>query len=343
MSPSFPEIINSRVFKFRVGESKDGTPTEFSVHEEAIAQLSQPLHSLLKGELLEAQTGCAVWPSTSKEAFERFIQFAYTGDYSIPETKPCTRMAESGTGSPPGQFLSGFSGGSKENGDTVEKTAEMYDSFEELMSSFKGKKDKKGKKMAKKETRGWGTYEPVEPQPEPEPEPYLMPVFRTGRDSYPDPPLPLSPRTLTVEFRSLSFPPPASRNIHHLTCEPAEIFEPGRSYSNVFLAHAALYILGDFWLVDNLKALALHKLHKTLCIFQLNDENMMDIVDLARYAYREEGKGMEAGIGSLRSLVCQHMAWNAEVLSLHTGFMDFFAEGGQFVRDFFRFAVQRMQ
>jgi len=62
----------------------DGAPTEFSVHEEAIAQLSQPLRSLLTGGMSEAQTGCVIWKHVGKGTFERFVQFAYTGDYSIP-------------------------------------------------------------------------------------------------------------------------------------------------------------------------------------------------------------------------------------------------------------------
>ncbi len=92
-----------------------------------------------------------------------------------------------------------------------------------------------------------------------------------------------------------------------------------------------------------MKALALHKLHKTLCIFQLDDENVKDIVDLARYAYNEEGKGSEEGIGGLRSMVCQYMVLNAAVLSTYTAFIELLAEGGQFVIDFFKFVMQRMQ
>jgi len=68
--------------------------------------------------------------------------------------------------------------------------------------------------------------------------------------------------------------------------------------------------------------MALYKLHKTLCVFQLDDENVEDIVNLARYAYSEEGKGLEEGIGGLRGLVCQYMATNAVVLSHDDGFMD---------------------
>ena len=34
-----------------------------------------------------------------------------------------------------------------------------------------------------------------------------------------------------------------------------------------------------------------HKLHKTLGVFQLDDDNAEDVVDLARNAYSEEGQG----------------------------------------------------
>lgn len=90
-----------------------------------------------------------------------------------------------------------------------------------------------------------------------------------------------------------------------ILCEPDEDFEESQSYSNVFLAHASLYVLGDYRLIDSLKALALYKLYKTLCIFQLHDENAEDIIDLVNYAYTEEGKGYEEGTGGLRDLICQ--------------------------------------
>ena len=42
--------------------------------------------------------------------------------------------------------------------------------------------------------------------------------------------------------------------------------------------------------------------------FQLDCHNAEAIVDLARYAYLEEGKGFDEGIGGLRGLVYQYMA-----------------------------------
>ena len=277
---------------------------------------------MIKGGLSEAQAGCTIWKEVSKETFERFVQFAYTGDYSIPNTRKWNKVAE-----PQGETDALVSrarpGTSKalESRIEEEKPAEEYDSLDEVRKSSsirkKTKKDKKKGKDIGVSFGGWGTasLELVA-----EPEPWLS----------------------TTDFHSLQCHLLAPRNIHHNTCEPAETFEPNRSYSNVFLSHASLYVLGDLWLIDALKALAIYKLHKALCIFELDGKNAADIVDLARYAYREEGKGSEDEIGRLRGIVCQYVAVHAAVLSLHAVFMDFIEEGGQFARDFVKFAVQRM-
>jgi hypothetical protein len=146
------------------------------------------------------------------------------------------------------------------------------------------------------------------------------------------------------DFQSLTFPLLVPRNNHDKTCEPAEQFDPDQSYTEAFLNHTSLYILGDLQLIDSLKALTLFKLHKTLCVFQLDDGNAEDIIALARYAYSEEGGGgaLDKGIGSLRSLVCQYMATDAVVLSFNDEFMGLLGNGGQLVKDFFKYEVQRI-
>jgi hypothetical protein len=165
----------------------------------------------------------------------------------------------------------------------------------------------------------------------------IVPI--TKRDKYPE----HHSRVHSDDFQSLTFPLLAPRNNHDKTCEPAEQFDPDQSYTEAFLSHASLYILGDLQLIDSLKALALFKLHKTLCVFQLDDGNAEDIIALARYAYFEEGGGgaLDEGIGGLRSLICQYMATNAVVLSFNDGFMDLLGDGGQLVKDFFKYEVQR--
>ncbi|TGO52729.1 hypothetical protein BCON_0136g00250 [Botryotinia convoluta] len=322
MPASFQDILNSRLFKFIVGEKVDGHAKEFFVHEEAIVQLSKPLEALMRGGMTESQAGCTVWDDVSKETFERFVQFAYTGDYTVPV--PVSKMR-------------------------VEDIPDSLDMWNWGPKTSKKKKKKRG-------TGPLFEIPPPEPAPAPpelaEPAEPALTLASTKLDSkveefwfprrfrY----LERTSIKFAADFKHLTFPLLAVRNNYDKICEPNEQFDPEKSYSNVFISHAALYILGDFRLIDSLKALALYKLHKTLCVFQLSNENIKDVIDLTRYVYAEEGgeEGSGGEIGALRSLVCHYMAMNALVLSLDDGFMDLLGEGGQFVKDFFKFEVQRV-
>ncbi|PQE15062.1 BTB POZ-like protein [Rutstroemia sp. NJR-2017a BVV2] len=343
-----PGLLNSRIFKFIVGETVDGTATEFFVHEEAIAQLSAPLHSLMRGGMTESQAGCTKWDDVSKETFERFAQFAYTGDYSVPVGKKRKLRAKGKV-----------EGKEKEkNSVNVSLTTEIPIDFgaapaEDIPGviesddwSLGGWGVRSGKHRKYRTT---GRREKVpEPSPEEIPNALLSPSLPPSprllpRDKYPE----RHPFKLSADFHTLSFSDLAPRNNYGSTCEPSEIFDRNLNYSSIFIAHATLYILADYRLVDSLKTLALYKLHKTLCTFQLSASNAEDVVNLARYVYAEEGgsegSGKEDGtIGELRALVCRYLAVHALVMVLDEGFMELLAEGGQFVKDFFRFEVQRV-
>jgi hypothetical protein len=75
-------ILLSRPFRFIVGT--DSIPT--TVHEAAIAQQSPALTALVQGEISESRVGEARWGDVDKGTFLRFIQFVYTGDYSVPQS-----------------------------------------------------------------------------------------------------------------------------------------------------------------------------------------------------------------------------------------------------------------
>jgi hypothetical protein len=55
------------------------------VHEEAIANQSAALNSLMRGKMSESTAGVAAWIDVDEATFVRFAQFAYTGDYSVPK------------------------------------------------------------------------------------------------------------------------------------------------------------------------------------------------------------------------------------------------------------------
>jgi len=386
MPASFHEILNSRLFKFTVGEEVDGRSSEFFVHEAAVAQLTKPLHALTKGSSSEARAGSATWKGISSDTFERFTQFAYTGDYSIPRAEkrstpekteinghnhPSSPKAPNGiprrngseasasTSEPhdrPAPVLDNESVSEKVDDDG---TILNYPSFNKNSKKSRKKKNKTGNQVPAPEPGP--EPEVVEPDPSPAPEstdlevaePEQLELQQAETEQEPTPIAQqeklseqLSPNPI-VDFHSLSYPTIAQRDNYHGTCEPSTDFDKDNDYSKVLLSHASLYVLGDFQLINSLKALALFKLHKTLCAFQLGNENIGDITRLARYAYAEGGgKGSpqeEEGIKGLRALVCQYLAIHAVELSLDVRFMDLLAGGGQIVKDFFRFQLQRGQ
>jgi hypothetical protein len=94
-------------------------------------------------------------------------------------------------------------------------------------------------------------------------------------------------------------------------------------------------------MVDSLKALSLNKLHKTLCTFKLDDLNTPDVLNLARYAYKAEGRGSEGGVGRLRDMVCHFLVLNAVTLTADKGFMELMMQGGDFAGDMWRYEIER--
>jgi len=149
--------------------------------------------------------------------------------------------------------------------------------------------------------------------------------------------------SIAADLNSLTLEPLAPRNHHDQTCEPSSTFDPTQDYTRSLICHASLYNLADTQLVNSLKALSLYKLHKTLTIFELNDETASDIASLARCAYAKGGESKlgSDGFGGLIGLVRIYMANNAWGLSQNDDFMELLAGGGQIVKDFVRFQVQR--
>jgi hypothetical protein len=325
---------------------------------------------LTKGDSPEAQAGHATWKDVSKDTFERFSQFAYTGDYSIPKTEKRNTEGVLTPPSSPAATVSSITRGRKgsvssitqgRNGSEEKSAQPPFDNElgRELVIDKPADDDgnilnqptltKKARKKGRRKNSEAPTMReqvvaelpPPEPQPEqvpeepdlvvPEPvEPEPTPAEPEQNTEQPEP-------KLVVDFPTLSYALLAERDNYQGTCEPSADFEKDHSYSKVFLSHASLYVLGDYQLIDSLKALALFKLHKTLCAFQLDKENIGDITDLARYTYSKDGN---EGIEGLRGLVCQYLGIHAMELSKDQKFLSLLAEGGQIVIDFFKLGLQ---
>jgi hypothetical protein len=63
-----------------------------------------------------------------------------------------------------------------------------------------------------------------------------------------------------------------------------------------------------------------------------------EVVELVRYAY-EDGTDVRSE-HEVRKLVCQFSVYHGHALANDSRFMDLLAEGGQFVKDFFKLKLE---
>ncbi|KAL6150901.1 hypothetical protein ACJQWK_10756 [Exserohilum turcicum] len=118
--------------------------------------------------------------------------------------------------------------------------------------------------------------------------------------------------------------------------EPQYNTAPHQDFTPVFLAHARLYTFACMRLVDPLKYLALHKLHKTLLDFTLYEQRVSDVVELARYAYQQgEDRKDDVIIDELRKLVVDYMVREVSTFRESPVFRTHLHKGGEFFADFF--------
>lgn len=143
-------------------------------------------------------------------------------------------------------------------------------------------------------------------------------------------------RTLQLKFRKRkylvsTFPDFSIANGY----QPKPNSSANQDYTPVFLAHARLYTFAEMRLIYPLRDLALDKLHRTLGEFQLYAQRVGDVVELARYAYKNGPDRSESGeLDGLRQLVVEYMAREADTIGENPKFKVLLEEGGEFVGDF---------
>lgn len=97
-----------------------------------------------------------------------------------------------------------------------------------------------------------------------------------------------------------------------------------KEYSEIFLAHARLYVFADYHRIERLQQMTLHKLHQLLSAFQLQKERKGDIVKLLRFCFPEDSK-KEGCPDKLKDLIVEYVAchmyqlWDEEFQELYLG------------------------
>lgn len=94
-------------------------------------------------------------------------------------------------------------------------------------------------------------------------------------------------------------------------------------YTDVFLSHVRMYVFADYYGIDRLQILALHKLLRALILFDDEGGGCGDIIQLVRYSFEKtvfvDTWGQDDG---LRSLVCLYAACKVEDLWKDTEFRE---------------------
>jgi hypothetical protein len=104
-----------------------------------------------------------------------------------------------------------------------------------------------------------------------------------------------------------------------------------RSSNPNLLAHAKIYVFAERYLIDSLRNQCLKSLHRDLCNFSLNLQNMKQILDLLKYTYEQTSRQSSAGTNSLRSVVIHYASCEIRTLVKDTRFrslLDDFGEMG---------------
>jgi hypothetical protein len=165
--------------------------------------------------------------------------------------------------------------------------------------------------------------------------------------SYAEPPIPEKKTGILREsFGAKCFCPDGLPRKPILSgCDPVANTSSDQDFTNVFLAHARLYTFAEKYLIEPLKQLTLHKLHKTLVAFDLYESRVGDVLELARYAYSDHTRSArtdEEETDGLRNLVVEYMGYEIDTINKSKQFTDLLEEGGEFVRDFWAIVTKHL-
>ena len=310
-------VIQSDLFTFHVGDKS------FIAHSKAVAATSSVFERLVNGGMSESESRSAELKDVDPETFVRFLEYAYRRDYTAPswtQDHDATNSDGSTTQRKPSQepdlMISDDDPAVQQTGvsDTAQTTWEAttnlgWTNSNAAPSAFGAWPSSKTLSFGSKKSKKYATPHPG------------------SREAFKE--------------RRYIRPGDNASNLLRVDFEPVPNTSPTQNFASVFLAHACLYTLADMRMVQPLRELALHKLHKTLVSFVLYPERLGDVVELARYAY-EHGENRSKGgrIDALRDMVVNYVACEMKVLGKHAEFRHLMDMEGEFAGDFWDIVSQ---
>ncbi|KAI1493515.1 hypothetical protein F5X96DRAFT_185450 [Biscogniauxia mediterranea] len=138
------------------------------------------------------------------------------------------------------------------------------------------------------------------------------------------------------QFKSLSYAVPAKPN--------EDPKPPPAPLSEVLLSHARLYVLADYYDIQDLMTLSLQKLHRLLVSADLGTGWADAVVELVAYSYpntADKGYGA-SGYDELRTLLAKYIACRVEIFWGKPAFRDLLAEYGELSAAVIGHMIQRL-
>jgi hypothetical protein len=106
----------------------------------------------------------------------------------------------------------------------------------------------------------------------------------------------------------------------------------GEDYTDIFLAHARLYVLADRYDIPALRKLSVQKLRLNLVHFKLFSEGVGDIAALLEYAYTNTIDG-HGSMDVLRDLVSDYAACHMETIGESPEFLALLEQPGTLAKN----------
>jgi hypothetical protein len=262
---------------------------------------------LINGNMNEASTRCAEIENVEVEDFIRFCEYAYSGDFTVPNWK------QDETANAPDPVVDV----PWPEEPVVEVPWPEEPVTEEPMV------EEPPPDEPPTQDNGWGAFAPP-----------AAPKKRRPKGKRPI----LSLREI-FENRTYQVDGDNPRSKIQGRFDPYANDTVNQDFTPVFLAYARLYTFAHFRAIEPLKALTLQKLHSTLKGFKLYHKRVGDIVKLAEYAYTTDdlpSRGDDGSIDSLRQLVVEYIVCEINIIGKCREFVEFIEDGGEFVGDFWR-------
>jgi hypothetical protein len=264
--------------------------------------------------MVEAKERCAHFDDIEESTFSRFVEFAYTGAYSVPDPKILPL---------PSDIASRSSRSLNALPANVESIAAPNHVDVDTWGVSSDLPPRKKKKKACNTKRWYDEDQDSQPLPaELVPDPHISGFDDTFGES---------PKRQTGASLWQSFMDAA----HVRTVPPWKPYinwQSREDYGPVLLCHASLYVFSDRWSIRPLRDLVLQKLRLTFSEFVLFEERTGDVVDLLRYTYANT-QDLDDGMDKLRLLVSDFIVCHIDTIAKDENFLDLLQEPGPIAKD----------